>query len=149
VTNIVSERHAEAVRLGKIDRVVSKFKQAGDVSPRRKDDVFMWTDKVVSNERIPKEVRAYLDNPESVAKLSPDEQTSMFDKIKDATFEKQDWRNPEKVAEFEKLAEQGKGVFVPRKLLGEFAKRSYSSATTPASSSSTRSTTRRRPGSST
>lgn len=126
VTNIVAERHQEAVRLGKIDRVVQAYKKAGEPTPRRKDDVWMWTDKVASNERIPKDVREYLDNPDSLAKLSPDAKGSLLDKVKDATFEKHDWEaDSEKVAAFEKLAKEGKGVFVPRKLLGEFAKRSY------------------------
>jgi hypothetical protein len=126
VTNLVAERHAEAVRLGKIDRVVQKFKHAGETVPRRKDDVFMWTDKTVSNERIPKEVREFLDNPESIAKLPPDEQTSLIDKVKQAAFERHDWQaDPAKLDEFQKLAKQGKGVFVPRRLLGEFAKSDY------------------------
>lgn len=125
VTNIVAERHSEAVRLTKIDRLVQSVKKAGEAAPRRKDDVFVWTDKLTSNERIPKEVRQYLDNPEGLAKLPPHEQVSVTDKIKNAIFDTQDWRDPEKVAEFQKLAETGKGVFVPRRLLGDAAKRDF------------------------
>lgn len=125
VTNIVAERHSEAVRLTKIDRLVQSVKKAGEAVPRRKDDVFVWTDKLTSNERIPKDVRQYLDNPEGLAKLPPHEQLSVTDKIKQAVFEEHDWRDPEKVAEFQKLAEKGKGVFVPRRLLGDAAKRDF------------------------
>jgi hypothetical protein len=87
--------------------------------------VFVWTNKLLSNERIPKDVRRYLDSPESIAQLAPDEQLSITEKLKRAVFEQRDWRNPEAVAEFEKLAAQGKGVFVPRRLVGEYAKRDY------------------------
>lgn len=123
VTNVVAERHAEAVRLSTIDRVRNRVKPAGEAVPRRKDDVFMWTDKLISNERIPQEVRRYLDNPESLASRPPTEQVSIAEQIKQAVFERRDWRDPATVAEFTRLAEEGKGVFVPRRLLGNYAKR--------------------------
>lgn len=123
VTNIVAERHAEAVRLSQIHRRVDLVKKAGEASPRRKDDVFVWTDRTVSNERIPAEVRRYLDHPESVARLPHAEQESVLDQIKAATLERHDWQaDPESLAEFEKYAREGKGVFVPRRLLGNAAK---------------------------
>lgn len=123
VTNIVAERHSEAVRISKIQRVAQTVAKAGEKAPRRKDDVWVWTNKTVSNERIPKEVRQYLDNPESLHSLPPDEQHSIMDKVREAHFQTEDWRDPAKLAEFEKLAQKGKGVFVPRRLLGQFAKR--------------------------
>lgn len=123
VTNIIAERHAEAARLTAIDRRVRRVKGAGSTSPLRKDDVWVWTDKTVANERIPKEVRRYLDDPEGIAKLPEDQQDSLIKRIQQSRMERHDWRDPETVAEFERLAEQGKGVFVPRRLLGNAAKR--------------------------
>jgi hypothetical protein len=131
VTRIVAERHHEAVRLTKIDRVRTRLAHAGEASPRRKDDVFVWTDKLISNERIPKEVRSYLDNPEGLQKLNPDEQLSITEQIKKAVFEQHDWRDPETVAAFEKLAKDGKGVFVSRRLMGEYAKRDFNLGQVP------------------
>lgn len=131
VTGIVAERHAEAVRLSTVDRVRKRLAQAGEASPRRPDDVFVWTNDLVSNERIPAEVRSFLNSPDSIAKIAPDEQVSIADRIKHAVFQTEDWRNPEKVAEFEQLARQGKGVFVPKRLLGEFGKRDYNLGAVP------------------
>lgn len=122
-TGIVAERHAEAVRLSQIQRRVEMAKSSGTAVPRRKDDVFVWTDKTASQERIPAEVRKFLDNPDQLARMPRPEQESVLDQLKAAVMERHDWQaDPESRAEFEKLAEQGKGVFVPRRLLGNAAK---------------------------
>lgn len=127
VTNIVAERHREATRLANIHRRSQQLAKAGEPTPRRRDDVFVWTDKTVSQERIPKEVRRYLDNPEGLARLSPDEQTGVIRTLKDALLERHNWEvDPEARAEFEALAAEGKGVFVPRRLMGNLAKDDYS-----------------------
>lgn len=126
VTNIVAERHREAVRLSSIHRRVAAVKSAGTAAPSRADDVFVWTDKTVSNERIPAEVRKFLDHPENMAKLKPQEQQSVLDQMKAAVFERHNWEtDTDARANFEKLAGEGKGVFVRRRLLGAAAKRSY------------------------
>lgn len=138
VTNVVAERHAEVVRLSSIQRRVNTIKRAGKPVPGRRDDVFVWTDKTTSSERIPAEVRKYLDNPDSIAKLPEHEQASLMDKLRAATFEwaptnwklKHDWDiDPESRAKFEDLAKKGKGVFVPRRLLGDAGKRSWNTST--------------------
>jgi hypothetical protein len=124
VTNIVAERHAEAVRLSKLDRVRQKLAKAGTAVPRRRNDVFVWTDPLTKNERIPKEVRSYLDNPESIQHLPPEAQTSIREQLRQAVFAQHDWHvDPEARLQFEKIASEGKGVFVPRRLAGQFAKR--------------------------
>lgn len=124
VTNIVAERHAEAVRLSKVDRVRQNLARAGSPVPRRRNDVFVWTDDLTKNERIPDEVRKYLDNPESVAQLPEHERVSMTEKLRQAVFQQHDWQvDAESRQKFEQLAHEGRGVFVPRKLAGDAAKR--------------------------
>lgn len=131
VTQLVAERHSEAVRLGKIDRVSQKIaKQAGEAIPRRKDDVWVWTDKTVSSKRIPADVRKYLDNPEALQQLPPDRQVSLTEKIKESLFERHDWEADEETRNaFMERAKKGEGVFVPRRLLGELAKTDYAGST--------------------
>lgn len=124
-TNIVAERHREATRLANIRRRSQQLAKAGAKAPRRKDDVFVWTDSKAFQERIPPEVRRFLDNPDGLAKLPRDEQTGVIQTLKDAMLSREDWRDPQQLDEFETLAKEGKGVFVPRKLMGSLAKDDY------------------------
>lgn len=124
VTNIVAERHAEAVRLSDIHRRVALIKDAGTKTPGRKDDVWVWTDKTVSQEKIPAAARKFLDNPEGLERMPVEKQQKIIDQIREAATERRNWHVDEDArAEFEQLAKQGKGVFVPRRFTGDIGKR--------------------------
>lgn len=122
-TRIVAERNLEAVRLTSILRARDQLKGAGRPAPGREDDLFMRLDKLPSHKNLPPEVRQYLDDPESLAELPPEKASGVVDRVRDAMFS-DEWKvNPESQAAFERLAQQGKGVFVPRRVVGSLAKR--------------------------
>ena len=138
VTELLAERQHEAVGLSSLKRLVDRVRPAGTKVPQREDDVFMWTDgDVVSSARVDPDVRDFLQGRYDPEAHSLDEEV-MHDvgaaaALKNAIFEgpskaksavgkfaKPSWElDPVQRDHLEAAAEEGKGVFVPRRLLGD------------------------------
>jgi len=117
---IVAERGLEAQRLGQVFRVRDRLRKAGTAYPVRPDDVFMRLENLPSSKSLPPVVRQFLDDPDA---FTPETSASLVDRLREHVFEEGWSVDLAKRAEFEKLAADGKGVFIPRRLLGNLARR--------------------------
>lgn len=125
-TEIVAERFFEAVRYGQLQRLVDSIKGAGTPVPERSNDVFVWTDGVESARRLDDSVRDFLTGQRELSDVPEHEANSILRKIRDSFMEDGNWKldhdHREKLLQ---AAEEGRGVFVPRALLGDAGKRSF------------------------
>lgn len=137
-TKIVAERNLEAVRLTSMLRLRDRMAKAGTEAPTRVDDVFVRLDNNFERDLLldetggtgplrptgetPNLVRQYLEDPESLTTDDPMHAGQVIDRIRDSIFQDGWALDPGKRAQFEQLAEQGLGVFVPKRLLGDLAK---------------------------
>jgi hypothetical protein len=121
IGTILASRGMAANKLKMLARRVDLARKGGTSYPTRRDDVFVWNDdQILSQDRIPPDVKDYLLNPDKYAD-TPDQGRSLLDQARGAWL-KPDWQLD---AEAEKLlaaAAQGKGVFVHRAVLGDLGK---------------------------
>lgn len=129
-TDLVAKRHAEAARLARLATMVKRLAPMGSKIPRRQDDIFLWTDDLLGSGRIDPSVKDFLLDPESYTTLSEEDARTFPQRLRSALMGTDEsgnfinWdRSPAKKQELEAAAAEGKGVFVPRRLIGDAAHR--------------------------
>lgn len=125
-TRAVAEAKLAVARFARLAALRDKLVQASAPRPRFKDDIAVRLDKIGQQERLPKDVVQFIDEPEELAMLTPDEQLGKFEALRSSMIVGDDklirQMSGEQLAEFTKLEEQGKIGWVPKRLLGDLAK---------------------------
>lgn len=120
-TRLVAEANLEAQKYGAVLHLKDTLKGAGHKVPQRPSDVFMRLDKLKAHEATPLPVRRFIDNP-GEAFVSAEDRHGHFAQFLGEHFTAQKDMTPKDREAFQKLADQGKGVWVSKTLLGDFAK---------------------------
>lgn len=120
-TNLVAEANLEAQKYGAVLHLKDTLKGAGHKVPQRADDVFMRTENMKPHEATPLAVRRFIDNPNE-AFVPAEERQGHFAQFLGEHFRSGKDMTPADREAFQKLADQGKGVWVSKTLLGDFAK---------------------------
>lgn len=123
-TRLVAESSMELARFASLQHVVDLAKRAATSEPTRPTDLAIRLDKIGAGERLPLDVRRYVDDPEGfLASASTTEKARLLDKIRARLIlGRPDQMDPEQAAAFQKLKDAGKVGFVPREVLGDYAK---------------------------
>ncbi len=125
-TRAVAEAKLAVSRFARLAALRGKLLRASSTEPRFADDIAIRLDKLGQHESLPKDVRQFLDEPEELARLAPDEQLGKFEALRKQLIVGGDKEisqlAPEQLAEFRSLQEQGKIGWVPKRLLGELAR---------------------------
>jgi len=131
VTRLVAERQYEAAGLTHLARMVDRVRGAGRAVPTHDNDVFVWTDgDTISTARLDPEIKNFLQgiHDENVKRDLSDQQLKgggLRDALKNAIMEAPKngrWSlDAEQQERLRVAAQNGQGVFVPRKLLGRDA----------------------------
>lgn len=122
-TRLVGESSVEAAKYAGLRHIHDIVRQAAAATPTRADDIAVRLDNLKGHEKLPADVRKFVSEPEEFFKQStPHEQASMVDKVRERLFIDPAKLDPQARAEFEKLNEQGKIGWVPRRILGDLAK---------------------------
>lgn len=112
-TKAVAQANLAINRFHRILNLRGKLLKASSPAPRFKNDIAIRLDKLGSHERLPLDVRQFVDNP---GELAPDDAVRMFEKLRKNVI-----LAPESQQEFEKLHAEGKIGWVPKRLLGDLA----------------------------
>ena len=131
VTELIGEHQHEAAQLTSLKRTVEMARRQGTQIPTRPDDVFLWTDgNTISSSRIPDVVAKYLKDPNSVTPAEKEAmkeggfaaglRSAIMERAPQGLLQRQgDWSVSPEYAQRLQDAADGKGVFVPRRVLGE------------------------------
>src|SRR5215472_2624937 len=131
VTELIGEHQHEAAQLTSLKRTVETARRQGTQIPTRPDDVFLWTDgNTISSSRIPDVVAKYLKDPNSVTPAEKEAmkeggfaaglRSAIMERAPQGLLQRQgDWSVSPEYAQRLQDAADGKGVFVPRRVLGE------------------------------
>jgi hypothetical protein len=121
VGKILASRGHAANKLKMLARRVDLARKGGTSVPTRADDVFVWNDdQIISQAKIPPDVKDYLADPDKFDS-TPGAEQSIIDQARGA-WVKPDWKLDPDSEEILKAAAEGKGVFVHRAALGDLAK---------------------------
>lgn len=120
-TTLVAEANLEAQKYGAVLHLKSLLKGAGHKIPQRADDVFMRLDNMKPGDTTPLAVRKFIDNP-GEAFVPADARQGHFAQFLGEHFRTAKDMTPTDRVAFQKLADQGKGTWVSKTLLGDFAK---------------------------
>lgn len=122
-TTLVGESSVEAAKYAGLRHIHDLVRQAAAKTPTRTDDIAVRLDNLKGHERLPLDVRKFVDDPSEFFKsASEHQQASMVDKVREQLFIDPKKLDAQAKAEFAGLNEQGKIGWVPRKVLGDFAK---------------------------
>jgi hypothetical protein len=122
-TRLVGEAGMEAARYAGLRHVHDLIRNATTPEPTAPGDIAVRLDELKPNDRMPLEVRKFLDNPdEFFAKASPQESASVFEQVRSRLFIDPAKLDAHAAAEFQRLHTEGKIGFVPRAMLGDLAK---------------------------
>ena len=122
---LVGETGMEAAKYAAVQHVHDFARDIARTRPEpgSPTDVAVRLDNLKSSERLPLEVKKFVQDPEEFFKTaSPAEAASMLDKVKSHLFIDPKNLDPQAAAEFQRLAQEGKIGWVPKRVLGEFAK---------------------------
>lgn len=123
VGKILASRGHAANKLKMLARRMEVAREGGTSYPTRVDDVFLWDDgEILSQEKLHPETKGFLAEPENYSKTA-EEAEGIVDRAR-ALFMRwsdSDWHGlDEETQATLQAATEGKGVFVHRKVLGDF-----------------------------
>lgn len=122
-TRLVGESSLEAAKYAGLSHIHDLVRKGAAKTPTREDDIAVRLDKLKSHERLPLQVRKFVDHPDDYFGIAtPAENAKMLDNIRSRLFIDPKTLDGQAKADFAKLNEQGKIGWVPRRVLGEFAK---------------------------
>lgn len=125
-TRAVAEAQLAVSRFQRLVTLRDKLVKAASSEPRFADDVAVRLDRIGKTERLPKDVRQFLDDPDGLALLAPDEQVGKFEALRSELIVGNDklikQMSGDQLAEFHRLHDEGKIGWVPKRLLGDLAK---------------------------
>jgi hypothetical protein len=123
---LVGESSLEAAKYAGLEHVHDLVRQVAQPAPLREDDIAVRLDHLGSHEKLPLDVRKFVDHPEDFfAHATPTEQATVLDKVRaqmfPTNFAKAKTLTGDAAAEFQRLNEQGKIGWVPKKVLGRLS----------------------------
>lgn len=122
-TTLVGESSLEAAKYAGLAHLHEIVRQAASPVPVRADDIAVRLDNLKGHERLPADVRKFIDDPEEfVRRAKPGEAESVLDKVRASLFINPRELDPQAAAAFAKLEQEGKVGWVPRRILGDLAK---------------------------
>ncbi len=125
-TRAVAEAQLAVSKFHRLRALRDQMVRAASPAPRFDDDIAVRLDNLRSNERLPRDVQAFIHDPDQLATLEPAEQAGMFERVRQSIIlgDQKHLRSlpEEQQAEFQRLFDENKVGWVPRKLLGDLAK---------------------------
>jgi len=118
-TTLVGESGLEAARYAGLKHIHDLVRQAASPLPSRADDVAVRLDKLKPSERLPLQVQKFIGDPQEMLNATPAEKAGMFEQARSHLFMNPSELSPTDAAEFQRLHDQGKIGFVPKRMLGE------------------------------